>query len=193
MRSEMLSVRHVAVCVCVRVCVRSALPWRLCAKERSAFIHRKPGFWLFWGDFFLRKQKGTKKKIFSIMTEQTSTNNKEPQLFNNRNGFNRTTWKQTCVKILIPACSECLCVCICVLWVCLHVYNQLLGGGQTWGIDDNRTCSMRSEQKEKTVATRTVAQPPWTTSTVWGYNSCCLTMFVFFSSSCLLTVAQERK
>lgn len=90
--------------------------------------------------------------------------------------------------------------------VCVFLmYNQLLWGGRTWGINDNQICSVRQKKQRKPLSREAHGNhihcvsfqvaphhhtPPWNkmahhvTSTKWGYSSCCSTFFFFFYQVC---------
>lgn len=114
-------------CVCVRVCVCDLLFHGGYVLKNVRHLYTEnlvSGFFeeIFFFLSFLRKQKGNKKKSSASWRNKRrqTTRNHNYSKNNNRNGFNRTTCKRTCVEILIPACSECLCcvvVCVCVVSV----------------------------------------------------------------------------
>lgn len=102
--SVWLLVRHVALCVCVRVCAcvcawmraRNLLFHGECVLKNVRHLYTEDlASEIFFFLSFLRKQKGNNKKktkLFSIATEQTSkkqtTRNHNYWKNNNRNGFN---------------------------------------------------------------------------------------------------------
>lgn len=199
MRSESLYgcwlVRHVAACV--TVCARSALPRCLCAKERSAFVHTEnlvSGLFekVFFFLSYFRKQKGW-KKIFSIATEQTSTNKKEPQLFKKKTQERLSSKNlETSLRKSPDSCVfwvYALRACVCVSRVLLLVYNQLLGGGQTWGkvLMTTRHAALDQNRRRRL----------WQLAPVHNHPASRrlseVTIVCFSSRHVFMTVAQERK